>query len=80
MGMNKKTYLTICAALAAAALNAGIQITAPKEGETVSQLWPEAIKFLEMPREARKVNAWNLTKAQKKAFSRATPTPCTRSR
>ena len=69
--MNKKTNLAICAALAAAALNAGIQITAPKEGETVSQLWPEAIKFLEMPREARKVNAWNLTKEQKKEFGKA---------
>ena len=71
MDMNKKTYFAICVAFAAAALNAGIQITAPREGETVSQLWPEAIKFLEMPREARKVNALNLTKAQKKEFSRA---------
>ena len=70
MDMNKKTYLAICVAFAAAALNAGIQITAPQEGETVSQLWPEVIKFLEMPREARKVNALNLTKAQKKEFGK----------
>ena len=70
MGMNKKTHLAICVAFAAAALNAGIQITSPQEGETVSQLWPEVIKFLEMPREARKVNALNLTKEQKREFGK----------
>ena len=35
MDMNKKTYFAICVAFAAAALNAGIQITSPQEGETV---------------------------------------------
>ncbi len=56
---------------AAVTLCADIRLTSPQEGEIVSQLRPEAIKFMEMPREARKVHAWNLTKAQKKAFGRA---------
>ena len=67
----KKTVAAIGVAFAAATLSANIEITSPKEGETVSQLWPVAIKFLEMPREARKVNAWDLTKAQKKEFGKA---------
>ena len=41
---------------AAATLMADIRITSPREGETVPQLWPEQIAFLEMSREQRKNN------------------------
>ena len=66
--MNKKTCIAICAAFAAATLSADIQITSPREGETVPQLWPEEIAFLEMPREQRKTNRDNGDKAAVKAL------------
>ena len=55
---------------AAVTLCADIRITSPQEGETVSQLWPEVIEFLEMPREKRKVNGLNLTPEKKRAFGK----------
>ena len=42
--------------LCASALCADIQITAPGEGESVPQLWPEEISFFEMSREQRRNN------------------------
>ena len=52
--LHKKTFVAFGAVFAAATLFADISITSPKKDETVPQLWPEMISFLEMPREQRK--------------------------
>lgn len=51
----RKTLMALGVAFAAFAIKAEIRITSPQEGETVPQLWPEQIAFLEAPREQRKM-------------------------
>ena len=64
----KTRTLVWAALLASPSLFAGIELVAPKEGETVEQLWPDVKAFLDLPREAREKNRDTLTKAQKRAF------------
>ena len=57
--------------LAASALSsavADIALVAPKDGETVEQLWPEVKAFLDLPREARQHNRERISEKEKKAF------------
>ena len=54
----RKALTAFGVAFAAFAVQAEIRITSPQEGETVPQMWPEQIAFLEMPREQRKVNRY----------------------
>lgn len=69
--MHVRIMSGIALSLAAVALSpalADIAPVAPKEGETVEQLWPDVKAFLDLPREARQVNRTKLSKAQKKSF------------
>ena len=54
--------------LIALVLFAGIELVAPKDGETVEQLWPDVKTFLDLPREARRQNGLNLTKDEKRKY------------
>lgn len=64
----KKRSVYLSFLLASFGLQAAIVPVAPKEGETVEQLWPDVKAFLDLPREARRHNAKKITAAQKKAF------------
>ena len=50
---------------------AALTLLAPKEGETVPQLWPKVKEFLDMPREARKENAYKISKKEKNQFKQS---------
>ena len=54
--------------LFAIVLFAGIELVAPRNGETVEQLWPNVKAFLDLPREARRQNGFNLSKDEKRQF------------
>ena len=54
--------------LIALVLFAGIELVAPKDGETVEQLWPNVKAFLDLPREARRQNGLNLTKDERRKY------------
>ena len=47
---------------------AGIELVAPKEGETVEQLWPDVKAFLDLPREGRQHNREKISKKEAKLF------------
>ena len=69
-----KTEKMMVAALAfalAAAAEAAITLVSPKEGETVPQLWPKVKEFLDLPREARKENAFRISKKEKNQFKQS---------
>ena len=50
---------------------AAITLIAPKEGETVPQLWQNVKNFLDLPREARKENAYKISKKEKNQFKQS---------
>ena len=50
---------------------AALTLIAPKEGETVPQLWPKVKEFLDLPREARKENAFRISKKEKNQFKQS---------
>ena len=50
------------------AVEAEITLVSPKQGETVSQLWPKVKEFLDMPRAERKVNGQRISKKEKDVF------------
>ena len=50
---------------------AALTLLAPKEGETVPLLWPKVKEFLDMPREARKENAYKISKTEKNQFKQS---------
>ena len=50
------------------AVEAEITLVSPKQGETVSQLWPKVKEFLDMPRAERKVNGQRISKKEKNVF------------
>ena len=54
--------------LVALVLFAGIELVAPKDGETVEQLWPDVKAFLDLPREARQNHGLNLSKDEKRKY------------
>ena len=47
---------------------AALTLLAPKEGESVPQLWPKVKAFLDLPREARKENAYKISRKEKSQF------------
>ena len=50
---------------------AALTLIEPKEGETVPLLWPKVKEFLDMPREARKENAYKISKTEKNQFKQS---------
>ena len=47
---------------------AAVGIVAPREGETVEQLWPDVKAFLDLPREQREKNRFGLSEEAQKSF------------
>ena len=52
-------------------VEAEITLVSPKQGETVSQLWPKVTEFLDMPRADRKENPKRLSDKERKLFKRS---------
>ena len=50
---------------------AALTLIAPKEGEKVPQLWQNVKDFLDLPREARKENAYKISKKEKNQFKQS---------
>lgn len=55
-------------ALSVGLVRADLTLLEPKEGDTVSQLWPEVKAFLDLPRTVRASHAQNLSATEKSAF------------
>ena len=69
--MHVRIMSGIALSLAAVALSpalADLTPVAPKEGETVEQLWPDVKAFLDLPREARQHNGERISEKEKKLF------------
>ena len=59
----------VCSVLAFIQMaDAAIALVSPKDGETVSQLWPIVKNFLDLPRDARKENAFRISAEEKDTF------------
>ena len=66
-----RRFILALAVISVWTAEAALTLLAPKEGETVSQLWPKVKEFLDMPREARKENAYKVSKKEKNQFKQS---------
>ena len=65
--MKKLSVVVVVVALAASG-EAKLTMVAPRDGETVPLLWDKVKAFLDMPREARKMNRLNISKAESRSY------------